>query len=168
MYPEGKTFILRLSGFSGDNQIRTSMTKKHDFELQNFLPYLLNQAAEESSLAFQQVYKGRYGMLRTEWRVLFHLGIYGRLTARDISEKAKIHKTKVSRAVQKLSERRFLLRERDAEDRRSEHLQLTEAGLKAYEDLRGVAESYERKLLSNFSSSDIATLRRMLKTIADA
>ena len=42
------------------------MTKKDDFELQNFLPYLLNQAAEESSLAFQSIYKDRYGMLRTE------------------------------------------------------------------------------------------------------
>ena len=51
------------------------MTKKDEFNLHDFLPYLLNQAAEESSLAFQQIYKGRYGMLRTEWRVLFHLGI---------------------------------------------------------------------------------------------
>ncbi|MGJ8555905.1 MAG: MarR family winged helix-turn-helix transcriptional regulator, partial [Sulfitobacter geojensis] len=32
-----------------------------DFELQNFLPYLLNQAAEVSSLTFQQFYKDRYG-----------------------------------------------------------------------------------------------------------
>ena len=65
------------------------MTKKDDFDLQNFLPYLLNQAAEESSLAFQNIYKDRYGMLRTEWRVLFHLGIYGRLTAKEICERSK-------------------------------------------------------------------------------
>ena len=38
-------------------------------ELTHFLPYLLNQAAEASSLAFQRTYKDRYGMLRTEWRV---------------------------------------------------------------------------------------------------
>ena len=84
------------------------MPQKDDFDLQNFLPYLLNQAAEESSLAFQQVYKDRYGMLRTEWRVLFHLGLYGRLTAKDIGARSKMHKTKISRAVQRLEERRFL------------------------------------------------------------
>ena len=49
-----------------------------EFQLQQFLPYLLNQAAEVSSLEFQQIYKDRYGMLRTEWRVLFHLCLYGR------------------------------------------------------------------------------------------
>ena len=39
------------------------MTAKSDFDLQDFLPYLLNQAAEASSLEFQQLYKDRYGML---------------------------------------------------------------------------------------------------------
>ena len=52
------------------------MQNKDDFDLQSFLPFLLNQAAEESSLAFQRVYKGRYGMLRNERRVRFHLGVY--------------------------------------------------------------------------------------------
>ena len=74
------------------------MTKKDDFDLQNFLPYLLNQAAEESSLAFQNIYKDRYGMLRTEWRVLFHLGVFGRLAAQEICERPPMHKTKNHRA----------------------------------------------------------------------
>jgi len=69
------------------------MADSDDFDLQLFLPYPLNQAAEDSSLSFQRVYKDRYGMLRTEWRVLFHLGIFGQMTARDISVRAKIHKT---------------------------------------------------------------------------
>ena len=68
------------------------MENSDTFDLQLFLPYLLNQAAEESSLSFQRVYKDRYGMLRTEWRVLFHLGLFGRMTARDIGLRAKLHK----------------------------------------------------------------------------
>ena len=74
-----------------------------DFDLLDFLPYLLNLAAEEASLGFQTLYKTRYGMLRTEWRVLFHLGIYGEMTATEIGERARMHKTKISRAVQKLT-----------------------------------------------------------------
>ncbi|MCF6232933.1 MAG: MarR family transcriptional regulator, partial [Rhodobacteraceae bacterium] len=89
------------------------MEQNRPDSLLDFLPYLLNQAAEESSLAFQQVYKGRYGMLRTEWRVLFHLGMYGRMTAKEIGTRALIHKTKISRAVQRLATRRFLSRPRD-------------------------------------------------------
>lgn len=142
------------------------MPQKDDFDLLEFLPYLLNQAAEESSLAFQQVYKGRYGMLRTEWRVLFHLGMYGRMTAKDIGERARIHKTKVSRAVQKLAERRFLTRTRDDRDRRSEHLELTPAGETAYHDLRRVAEDYDTKLAVHFTTGEVAILRMMLRRLA--
>jgi len=142
------------------------MARKDDFDLQNFLPYLLNQAAEESSLAFQQVYKGRYGMLRTEWRVLFHLGIYGEMTAKDIGARARIHKTKVSRAVSKLEQRRFLTRNRDENDRRVEHLDLTAAGRAAYRDLHSVADTYDQKLSALFPVAEAKMLRFMLRRLA--
>lgn len=142
------------------------MSKKDTFDLQNFLPFLLNQAAEESSLAFQQVYKNRYGMLRTEWRVLFHLGMYGEMTAKQISERARIHKTKISRAVHGLAKRRFLTRTRDEKDRRSEFLALTPAGEAAYRDLRQVAEEYDTRLSAQFTSGEVALLRMMLRRLA--
>ncbi len=142
------------------------MEKNDAFDLQQFLPYLLNQAAEESSLAFQRIYKERYGMLRTEWRVLFHLGIYGEMTAKEIGERSKIHKTKISRAVQKLSEKRFVSRLRDEADRRSERLSLTPAGEAAYADLREVARDYDRKLAKRFTSGEVVLLRMMLKRLA--
>ena len=136
------------------------------FELQDFLPYLLNQAAEESSLSFQQVYRDRYGMLRTEWRVLFHLGLYGRMSAREIGRMSRMHKTKISRAVAKLAERRFLTRRRDADDRRLEYLDLTAAGQRAYRDLRNVAMAYDSQLTARFSPHEVATLKRMLRVLA--
>ncbi|WP_109466267.1 MarR family winged helix-turn-helix transcriptional regulator [Albibacillus kandeliae] len=142
------------------------MTGKDDFDLQYFLPYLLNQAAEEASIAFQKVYKSRYGMLRTEWRVLFHLGRYGAMTATDIGERARIHKTKVSRAVQRLEDRRFLTRERIAVDRRSERLELTATGQTAYRELSQVAQDYDRALMSEFSAEESEMLKRLLVRLA--
>ena len=142
------------------------MPDRDQFDLQDFLPYLLNQAAEESSLAFQQEYKGRYGMLRTEWRVLFHLGIYGRMTAREIGQRSKMHKTKISRAVAKLAERRYLTRTRDEADRRLEYLQLTGAGTRAYADLREVALGYNAGLLAQFSKAEAQVLIRLLRQLA--
>ncbi|SEO05685.1 DNA-binding transcriptional regulator, MarR family [Salinihabitans flavidus] len=142
------------------------MTEKDDFHLQDFLPYLLNQASEESSLTFQQVYKNRYGMLRTEWRVLFHLGMYQPITASDIVIRAKIHKTKISRAVQKLVDRRFVRRERRPDDRRQELLSLTPAGETAYRDLREVARQYDAQLMAKFTTGEGALLRMMLRRLA--
>ncbi|MCF3596045.1 MarR family transcriptional regulator [Rhodobacteraceae bacterium LMO-12] len=144
------------------------MPDQNQFDLQDFLPYLLNQAAEESSLGFQQVYKGRYGMLRTEWRVLFHLGIYGQMTAREIGRRSKMHKTKISRAVAKLSERRYLTRTRDEADRRLEYLDLTTAGMRAYRDLREVALEYNAGLLEQFTDEEAKVLRRLLRKLAHA
>lgn len=138
------------------------MNKSAPFDLQQFLPYLLNQAAETASDGFQKIYKDRYGMLRTDWRVLFHLGIYGQMTARDIGRMAQVHKTKISRAVARLEARRFLLRQEDEADRRIEHLSLTPAGQAAYRDLRGVAEAYDRDLVAGLDPQEVAVLRKAL------
>ncbi|WP_204115385.1 MarR family winged helix-turn-helix transcriptional regulator [Shimia biformata] len=143
------------------------MTQIDIFDLRGFLPYLLAQAAEEASLGFAQVYKEKYGLLRTEWRVLFHLGIYGEMTATGIGAKAKLHKTKISRAVQRLVERRFVTRERLDSDRRQEILRLTPAGMRAYRDLNAVAQQYEQKLLAGFSDGEIDVLRSTLKRLAN-
>lgn len=142
------------------------MTEKSTFDLMLFLPYLLNQAAEESSIAFQRLYKDRYGMLRTEWRVLFHLGYYGDKTAREICDMSKMHKTKVSRAVAALEKRRFLVRERVETDRRSEILRLTKVGNSAYLDLREVAQDYDKNLSANLSDEESQVLRSALLKIA--
>lgn len=142
------------------------MTEKDSFNLMLFLPYLLNQAAEESSITFQKLYKDRYGMLRTEWRVLFHLGNFGEKTAREICEMSKMHKTKVSRAVAALEKRRFLSRETVEQDRRSETLKLTKAGLRAYDDLRAVAEDYDKRISADLSKKERAVLRQALLKIA--
>lgn len=142
------------------------MSRETGFDLQDFLPYLLNQAAESSSLSFQQVYKDRYGMLRTEWRVLFHLGLHGQMTAGEIARMARMHKTKISRAVHRLTERRFLIRSRDSSDRRVEHLSLTAKGQAAYKDLSKVARDYDAALISRLSDEEAALLRATLRKLA--
>lgn len=136
------------------------------FELSAFTPYLLNLAAEAQGEAFSRIYRERYGMLRTEWRVLFHLGRYGALSARDISSRARIHKTKVSRAVEALSRKRFLTREVSEEDRRVEILSLTPAGYRAFTDLSGAAREFEAGLAARLGAEDLALLRRILDRLA--
>jgi len=133
-----------------------------DFELQDFLPYLLNQAAEVTGLAFQKHYKDKYGMLRTQWRVLFHLGRYGDLTAKEIGAMARVHKTKISRAVAALEARRFLTRHEVARDRRHAQLRLTAAGKAAFADICKAARSFDQGLTAHFSPAEAAVLKSCL------
>ena len=142
------------------------MPQNDDFDLQNFLPYLLNLAAERSSLEFQAHYKSHYGMLRIEWRVLFHLGRYGQMTAKDICVRARVHKTKVSRAVAALERKRYLKRSTDAADRRQEDLALTPAGQRVFEDLTASAAVYDAKLAGALTPEENEFLRGCLRKIA--
>ncbi len=88
------------------------------------------------------------------------------MTAKEIGERARMHKTKISRAVAKLEQRRYLKRTRDEADRRAEWLTLTPAGQAVYRDLRGVAANYDAKLSGLFKPEEAALLRQMLQRLA--
>lgn len=122
------------------------MPETGDFDLGSFLPYMLNQAAEATSKSFHAIYRDRYGMTRTQWRVMANLGKFGAMTARDICALSHIEKTKVSRAVAALEAEGHLLRKPSEQDRRAEILSLTEAGREVYHDLGQRAIAYDRAL----------------------
>lgn len=136
------------------------------FDLTQFLPYILNRAAEASSLDFQRHYRSTYGMLRTEWRVMIHIWQYGDMTAKDVCTRAGLHKTKVSRAVLALEQKRFLTRKRMAHDRRNELLTLTETGKAVTRDLTLAAQRFDAELMQDFSSEEQHILRRCLQKLA--
>lgn len=132
--------------------------------LAEFLPYLLFRAAEQTSRDFQKRYQARFGMLRTEWRVLFHLGM-GLRTAKQICEFAGLHKTKVSRAVQALEDKRFLRRTKNPEDRRSENLELTKQGKTALQELTQDAMIFEKGFVDVLGSERHDQLVEALKDL---
>ncbi|SIT04819.1 DNA-binding transcriptional regulator, MarR family [Roseivivax lentus] len=133
---------------------------------ENFLPYLLNQAAEQTSLAFSTVYRDRYNMLRTEWRVLFHLGHYGDMTASDIARLSKMHKTKISRAVKALEDKRFIAKRAASEDRRRDTLSLRPEGRRAFDDLCAIAARHNARLLAPFSPGERLILLDCLQRLS--
>ena len=143
-----------------------SRDKTGEFRLQEFWPYALNQAAEATSLGFQSVYRKKYGISRTEWRVLAHLGEFGQMTAKNICERASLHKTKVSRAVVALEEKRWLTRSTDQQDRRVEHLILSKAGEQAYHDLTKEADKLNAELVAGLSAEELATFRKIMDSLS--
>ena len=142
------------------------MPQTPPFELSDFLPYLLNQAADATSRDFEVNYKAKYGMLRTEWRVVFHLGLYGAMTAKEICDRARMHKTKVSRAVRALEVKRYLTRTPLEGDRRHETLALTPSGNRVFDDLYKEAQRFDAAMMGEFSDREQAQIRRFLGTIA--
>lgn len=141
------------------------MPSKTEFDLESFLPYLLNQAAEATSKSFHATYKATYGMTRTQWRVLANLGKFGSMTARDICVISHMEKTKVSRAVATLETEGLLAREQSQEDRRAEILSLTDQGRAVFVDLGQRALDYDRDLRAKLGQDIAAGLDELLHRI---
>lgn len=141
------------------------MNKNRTFDLQAFLPYCLNQAAEAASAEFQRYYQERYHMTRPQWRVLVHLGQFGDMTASAIARKSGLDKTKVSRAVFDLEQRGWLVRQRDARDRRVEHLNLTEPGQEVFRDLGKIAVEHDATILADITAEEATVLRTVLRKL---
>lgn len=138
------------------------------FELEHFLPYRLNRAAESISLSFSRIYKSRYDMTRPEWRTLAALGAVGRMTATAIGSHSSMHKTKVSRAISALEKRRWIKRTEDESDRRVEHIELTAHGHKAYEDLAAHAHAYQAELAAILGRKGLKSFEDGLDAVESA
>ncbi len=146
-----------------DNQTPTHLPDA--FDLERFLPYLLNQAAEATSKSFQDSYRATYGMTRTQWRVLANLGKFGAMTARDICARSHIEKTKVSRAVAALQDDGLLQRETSQTDRRAEILSLTAKGTTVFRDLGQRALDYDLVLRAQLGDGVAAQLDSLLRQL---
>lgn len=139
------------------------------FELNAFLPYRLNRAAEFVAVRFAAEYKARYQLTRPEWRTLAALGSSPRaMTATEVGTHSAMHKTKVSRAVASLEDRRWLKRSEDEADRRLEHLELTRAGRIAYGELTDLAGAYQAQLDDLIGAGALKALSTGLEAIERA
>lgn len=139
---------------------------KPDFQLSEFLPYLLNQAAERASLDFAAVYRERFGLHRTDWRVLAHLGEFGEMSAREICDRASEHKTRVSRSVSRLVDLGYVTRQPSPADRRLEDLSLTLRGESVYRELTRLAKKQNDQLARSLGAENAKALKTTLLNIA--
>jgi DNA-binding MarR family transcriptional regulator len=137
----------------------------HSLALEGFLPYRLARAAEIISRQFATLYRERHGLTRPEWRTLATIGQFGRITATEIGAHSSMHKTKVSRAIRALEDRKWITRQADEIDRRVEHIELTREGRTHYRDLVTLARTYEARLLETLGQTGGGQLEAGISTI---
>jgi len=129
--------------------------------LEAFLPYRLARAGVALSEAFRRIYESDYDLTVPEWRILATLGEMEEMSAREIGAHSLMHKTKVSRAVRSLEERRWLKRRECDMDRREEILQLTPSGRRTYDNIVPRARAFEAKVTDALGADEEAFLRAL-------
>ncbi|HWP27525.1 MAG TPA: MarR family transcriptional regulator [Xanthobacteraceae bacterium] len=136
-------------------------------KLEEFLPYRLNVVASLTSQALSRIYGERYGIGVPEWRVLVTLGQFGTMTGKAIGAHSHMHKTKVSRAVAALEQRKWLTRRTNREDLRESVLSLTPAGLAVYRELAPIALNFARRLEETIDPADRAAFDRAVSRLTE-
>jgi DNA-binding MarR family transcriptional regulator len=133
-------------------------------KLEDFLPHRLNVLSSLVSQALTRVY-GRHGIGIPEWRVLVTLGENGVMTGKAVGAHTHMHKTKVSRAVAHLEERKFVSRRANRADLREAFLSLTPAGRAVYEQLAPSALSFMDRLAEVVAPADRPAFDRAMKQL---
>jgi DNA-binding MarR family transcriptional regulator len=146
---------------------KSASANARQLELPKFLPYRLSVVTEQVSKLVARAYAVRFGISIPEWRVIAHLGRSSGLSAKTIGEQTAMDKVKVSRAVARLSERRFIRREVNPLDQRAVLLALTPAGRAIYESVAPAALAIERNIFAEFEPAEVAQFARTLERIEE-
>lgn len=138
------------------------------FELESFFPYQVRVFYSDVTRALSAVYQRDYGMMPAEWRTMAILGSSATgLQASEIVARSSMDKVVVSRAVKRMEERGFLVRESNAADGRSFLLKLSDEGRSVYEDLGPKLKAVEQRMLGGLSRRDIDGFLEITRRIRD-
>ncbi|MEM7303642.1 MAG: SMC-Scp complex subunit ScpB [Pseudomonadota bacterium] len=121
------------------------MTTDAPFQLDGFLAFRLARAASEVSQRLSKAYAG-FDLDVPQWRVLATIADRAPVTAQDIVASTRTHKSTISRAVRKLTERGWIERVRSNEDGRAWALQFTSKGEARFEELLPLVRGFEREM----------------------
>jgi DNA-binding MarR family transcriptional regulator len=143
-------------------------TDTASFDLDSFLPYLLNVLASRVSLGLAAVYEERFGITVPEWRILAHLASHEEVSVREVRIRANMDKSKVSRAAATLEKAGLITKRVNLGDRRLVKLSMTRKGHRLFEQIVPLALDYERTLLSSLSAEQSEALRTVIVQLQSA
>jgi MarR family transcriptional regulator, organic hydroperoxide resistance regulator len=137
-----------------------------DNDLQNSIPYLIARAGVRMGQAFTRELR-KFDMTLTEWRVCSTLSHLPHQRLSEVALNTSTEQSTLSRVVDGLLQRGWLIRDRADGDARALALSLTPEGLTITQHLIPMAQLYERVSLKGFSTAQADQLRDMLKRLYD-
>lgn len=116
--------------------------------LDGYLPYLLRRADQTLSAPFYAVLN-RYGVARSEWRVLAVLAESGEVRVVDLANAALSPQPTVTHALRRLEERGLVVRKHGPDDRRQRLVSITPSGTQLATTLTAEAKALEAEQLAD-------------------
>jgi DNA-binding MarR family transcriptional regulator len=136
-------------------------------KLEEFLPYRLSVLANLTAQALAHVDTGAADIGGPGWRILVTLGQFGVMTGKAVGQHSQMHKTKVSRAVALLEERKLVARRSNRSDLRESLLSLTPSGRALYAELVPDAVAFAADLERAIDPADRPAFERTLTRLTE-
>lgn len=130
--------------------------------LADYLPYHLTVTSDLVGDELARRLQEATGLNQTEWRVMAVIGSFGPMSTRNVAAYTTINKVRVSRALSRLVDMGYVMRESDPHDQRLLKLGFSAQGRKVYAVIAAEAAAWESQLLEPFSNGELALLGRLL------
>ncbi|ASM52130.1 hypothetical protein PESP_b0592 [Pseudoalteromonas espejiana DSM 9414] len=134
-------------------------------DLNEFLPYQLNQLATKISDDFALVYQQKYDLTIAQWRVIANLAQFGQNSAKDLCSLANMDKSTVSRAVKVLVNKNLVYSKLNENDKRAALLVLSEQGESLHSRIAIEANNWEKQLLNELSDNEYQVLNTVIEKL---
>jgi len=139
-----------------------------ELAFEQFLTYRILSLTSRLNRQAVQILDEACGLRLPEWRCLAMIGRHKKLNLFNISEIAGMDRAQVTRSIQSLVEKDYVVTERASLDRRTVSAKLTKAGQRLYDQTYPVMEQRQLRLLSALSPSDRKAFNRILERLNDS
>jgi len=138
------------------------VARRVELELSNYLPFLVNRVGVAIVEGFTAEQLKKEGLTIYTWRVLAVLASGGPQRQVDLVEMTSVDAPTISRVVSRLVHDGLVTRRRSTTSNREVEVALTHEGSAAVRRLTPNALHWEERALRGFSSSEAATVKRLL------
>lgn len=144
------------------------MTFAHPTTVEDLLNYRLSRLLESSGSMVTLLCEGRYGITRREWRLVCFLAEHGAMSPSELSSRAHLVRSRISRHVSDLVAKKLLVRVEVEGDRRRARLELTARGRSLHSELFPQSVRFNNLVLQALSEADLAGFDRALERLTEA
>ncbi len=146
---------------AGTSRLRTPR------DITDLLNFRLAALVGASGAAVIRLCEGQYGVSRREWALLGLLAVRGAQAPSEIADQCHLDRTRVSRAITRLTAKGLIRRQTLDGDRRRASVALTPAGQALYRQLFDEVAAINRQLVETLSDGELAALDTLLTALTE-
>jgi DNA-binding MarR family transcriptional regulator len=139
--------------------------KVQRFPLDEYVSYRFSVMVKRIDVALAAIHAKKLAISVTNWKIMRVIGFFGPLSASQLGARTNLDPDKITRAIDTLVQRSYVIRKHDEADRRRVVLTLSARGRRIYEKIEGVASEMEVEFLSVLTAEEHKVLLSSLSKL---